>query len=213
MADWDLVTCPYNPAHSIKKSRIQIHLVKCRRSHPDVLKICSFNATHHIPKEEMKRHLEHCPERAIMEARKLEDLMLKKEGGYLSLPKPSSVHLMDCDEDWDLEVAERNMKAYNPSATAIMKQVIRSFPNGTPCQRKQFREEEKKRFQDLKDQQASASVNRPAAASVIRPVIKGPKFKNTEEDESDDERGSQRTTASITVGGSRMVFKYFSGQD
>ena len=43
-------TCPYNPAHQITIERIQSHLIKCRRNHPNSNHvICPFNASHHIP--------------------------------------------------------------------------------------------------------------------------------------------------------------------
>lgn len=42
----------------------------------------------------------------LVEARKLEDLMLKKEGGYLSLPKPSSVPLVPVIMFWVLTVGD-----------------------------------------------------------------------------------------------------------
>jgi len=31
----ELVTCPYNKFHQIKKSRIQYHILKCKKSHPE----------------------------------------------------------------------------------------------------------------------------------------------------------------------------------
>lgn len=49
----DLVECPYNRAHQILRSRIQTHLVRCRKSHPDIhLEICPFNSTHLMKKED-----------------------------------------------------------------------------------------------------------------------------------------------------------------
>lgn len=93
-----------------------------------------------------------------------------------------------------------------------MKQVNHEVPERNPLPEEAVQGGGEEENQDLKDQQASASVNRPAAASVIRrPVIsKGQKFKNTEEDESDDEREPDHGQH---LSGSRMVFKYFSGQD
>lgn len=49
----DLVECPYNKSHQILRSRIQTHLVKCRKNHPNSGKrTCLFNVTHIINKEE-----------------------------------------------------------------------------------------------------------------------------------------------------------------
>lgn len=43
----ETVVCPYNSSHIILKERIQTHLVKCARSHPNIkLDTCPFNVTH-----------------------------------------------------------------------------------------------------------------------------------------------------------------------
>lgn len=48
-----VVTCPYNRSHQILQSRIQYHLIKCKRSNPDIhLVICPFDTTHHIRQED-----------------------------------------------------------------------------------------------------------------------------------------------------------------
>lgn len=50
----DTVICPYNKCHVILRHRIQTHLVKCARSHPDIiLETCPFDVTHRILAEEM----------------------------------------------------------------------------------------------------------------------------------------------------------------
>ncbi|GBP39220.1 Gametocyte-specific factor 1 [Eumeta japonica] len=50
----DLLTCPYNKAHQVERSRIQFHLEKCRKQHPNEQKIkCPFDATHVINRAEL----------------------------------------------------------------------------------------------------------------------------------------------------------------
>lgn len=50
----ELVECPYNKAHQLLKSRIQTHLIKCRKSYPKVQKVqCPFNVTHLINEPEL----------------------------------------------------------------------------------------------------------------------------------------------------------------
>jgi hypothetical protein len=50
-----VITCPYNPCHQILRHRMQTHLVKCRKSYPDVvMQKCPFNAAHHIPQVEFR---------------------------------------------------------------------------------------------------------------------------------------------------------------
>lgn len=49
----ETVICPYNKCHVIMKSRIQTHLVKCAKQHPEiVLDTCPFDITHKFRPEE-----------------------------------------------------------------------------------------------------------------------------------------------------------------
>ena len=58
-----LLTCPYNSSHKITMDRIQTHLVKCRRNHPEAdLVVCPYNANHHMPKPEEQFHVTSCPD-------------------------------------------------------------------------------------------------------------------------------------------------------
>lgn len=50
-----VLVCPYNKAHSIIKSRMQFHLVKCRLQSPNSEKVvCPFDSTHIVPKVELE---------------------------------------------------------------------------------------------------------------------------------------------------------------
>ena len=58
-----LLTCPYNSSHKIAKDRIQTHLVKCRRNHPEAdLVVCPYNASHRVPMPEEQFHVTSCPD-------------------------------------------------------------------------------------------------------------------------------------------------------
>jgi len=82
----ELVTCPYNKFHQIKKSRIQYHILKCKKSHPELeLVICPYNATHHFPKSEEREHLLSCRDRRVVEMQKYND-PLPGRHGYLANP-------------------------------------------------------------------------------------------------------------------------------
>ena len=55
MADQNLLECPYDKTHRILKHRMQVHLIKCRRNHPNEEKVaCPFNTTHILNKEELE---------------------------------------------------------------------------------------------------------------------------------------------------------------
>lgn len=55
----ETVICPYNKCHVILKSRIQTHLVKCAKQHPEIqLDTCPFDITHKFrPEDKIVRFL------------------------------------------------------------------------------------------------------------------------------------------------------------
>ena len=54
----DLVVCPYDPAHMIRRTRMAYHLIKCKEQHPGVdLAVCPYNATHQFPVEQEKARI------------------------------------------------------------------------------------------------------------------------------------------------------------
>ncbi|KAK7790250.1 hypothetical protein R5R35_001051 [Gryllus longicercus] len=56
--------CPFDMSHQISKRRIQYHLIKCQKSHPDVhVDVCPFNASHRMQKSELCDHIGICPSR------------------------------------------------------------------------------------------------------------------------------------------------------
>ena len=121
------VTCPYNPSHQITRERIQTHLVKCRKNHPDTdIDICPYNASHHVPKPELQFHVTQCPDRKIVELAKYSWAMDKPGNhgesiktvafvltfptiGNVSMPQPSGLknhevmNIMMRDENWETE--------------------------------------------------------------------------------------------------------------
>lgn len=63
-----MVQCPYEIHHKVRIDRLQYHLVKCRKNHPDSdFVICPFNASHHVPKKCEESHTKTCPDRMSIE--------------------------------------------------------------------------------------------------------------------------------------------------
>ncbi|KAL3192282.1 hypothetical protein MRX96_059250 [Rhipicephalus microplus] len=66
-ADDDLVQFPYDPNHKVKRTRISIHMSKCKKTmgRPR-LRPCLFNADHLVPSKKnlFSSHLETCPDRS-----------------------------------------------------------------------------------------------------------------------------------------------------
>jgi len=163
--DWEkIITCPYNIAHQITEGRLQRHLVKCRRNHPDAeVVICKFNSSHHIPLREEQQHLQTCQDRKFVEMIKyglrLED---KKQVPF----KPATRVQDDEEEDWEKEA---NIKtSYDPRKKASQLPVLRKLEGATKCQRKEFRAHEKERHESLD----SESVGR--IGCLRRPKVDGP---------------------------------------
>jgi len=63
------LTCPYDKSHTFPPSRLQPHILKCARSHPELAAAfvkCKYNATHLILGSEIENHEnETCPDRYI----------------------------------------------------------------------------------------------------------------------------------------------------
>ncbi|RVE48376.1 hypothetical protein evm_006937 [Chilo suppressalis] len=99
--DDPFVSCPYEAAHRVPRSRLQAHIVKCQKNHPQ-LQICPYNATHRLPEAEMKVHLGSCPSKAFI----FSEIELNKVRAALTTPKPilQKEYLPETDpnhESWD----------------------------------------------------------------------------------------------------------------
>ncbi|NWU89920.1 GTSF1 factor, partial [Upupa epops] len=65
-----LMQCPYNKHHQIRASRFPYHLIKCRKSYPEVaeqLATCPFNARHLVPQAELSSHVMKCDDKGLLE--------------------------------------------------------------------------------------------------------------------------------------------------
>ena len=59
-----MIRCPYDPMHVMREDRLQYHLVKCRKQHPDKkFEICPYNVTHQLPQEQIENHIKNCSNR------------------------------------------------------------------------------------------------------------------------------------------------------
>jgi hypothetical protein len=61
-----IVSCPYDSSHKIIASKLQNHIIKCKKSHPELdraLEICPFNALHRFLGSEREKHLSECVDR------------------------------------------------------------------------------------------------------------------------------------------------------
>lgn len=63
---FDLLICPYDNTHVIRKERISRHLIKCAKNNKTVLKnftSCEYNHTHKIKRGDGSKHYKRCEEK------------------------------------------------------------------------------------------------------------------------------------------------------
>ncbi|CAF0771199.1 unnamed protein product [Brachionus calyciflorus] len=93
-----IATCPFDPNHKVAAHKIQAHIVKCKRSHPELERQfvqCPFNASHLIPSSEKDKHILSCIDRERVLSRKPQPTVKLEVPVY-----DNYVHNPD-DEDWD----------------------------------------------------------------------------------------------------------------
>ena len=59
----DMVTCRYNKAHKVKRTRLFIHEAKCPDAKLSNLQTCPYNAQHKVSFENMEAHKKKCPDK------------------------------------------------------------------------------------------------------------------------------------------------------
>ena len=143
---------------------LQHHLVKCRRNHPDAnVVVCPFNSCHHIHLQEKEDHIRTCQDRKFVEMTKYQlGLGDKKKIPF----KPDRQKVEDDDEeDWEKKAIIKT--SYNPRKKAIQLPVLRTLEGVTPCQRREFRAQEKVRLNDLE----SGGMGRMMPAGLRKPQL------------------------------------------
>ncbi|XP_053312020.1 gametocyte-specific factor 1-like [Spea bombifrons] len=91
--------CPYDSNHQIRACRFPYHLIKCRKSHPDVamqLATCPFNARHMVPRAELGHHISNCDDKSCIEQDIVDEKTIYKKD-----VTPSLWNSPPCNEDWD----------------------------------------------------------------------------------------------------------------
>jgi len=119
--------CPYNRSHVILKSRMQRHLVKCKRNYPMADKVvCPFSAIHHVDKHDYQYHVSTCPDRHVIEGHKY--VCEESEHGNLEPAPYHHPELLPTEENWD---AEDTVTTYDPIQHAEAAPVIRMLQGAT----------------------------------------------------------------------------------
>lgn len=56
----DMVECPLNSLHLLRRHRLPYHLLKCKKNYPDKVQ-CPYGHYFYLDKHEMANHLQVCP--------------------------------------------------------------------------------------------------------------------------------------------------------
>ena len=65
---YQLVSCPYNSSHKVRKDRQAQHLTKCAAQHPWIkLEVCPYNALHRFPAKDRVDHVKNCVNRSSID--------------------------------------------------------------------------------------------------------------------------------------------------
>ncbi|EZA55886.1 hypothetical protein DMN91_011320 [Ooceraea biroi] len=143
-----IVTCPYNPAHRIRRCKLNDHVVKCRKS--SVASVvtnkatCPLDSTHIVDKDRLKEHIATCSEGL----RKLvQDVDIEGSQGATS----STVTADHRDshfpsEDWN---KDPEVPTYDAMAKSAEYKVIRCVSGLSKSEKRKFRESERKRMANL----------------------------------------------------------------
>ncbi|XP_011198861.1 gametocyte-specific factor 1 homolog [Bactrocera dorsalis] len=154
----DILTCPYNLSHQILRCRFQVHLVRCRKSHPDAKKVvCPFNVTHRVNEQELDWHVSTCSNRQSFEVFKSSD----SHASGSSMSNTFNDNGTEANSTWqtantsfELETSQNwddlpSVPSYNPKAYAEKANVLRQPVGMKPSERVAFRNAERKRLQNL----------------------------------------------------------------
>lgn len=61
----DVVQCPLDPNHKLRRHRLPYHILKCKKNFPDKVK-CPYGHYYYSNKEEMAEHLQICSHKPRM---------------------------------------------------------------------------------------------------------------------------------------------------
>lgn len=158
-SDNKLVTCPYDEAHKVKESRLQLHIAKCKLNHLDLTKrVCPFNATHLLQQGEYDHHLINCPDRGALD-RHLAQGVDKNNPfkGRTDLPQYSDPIFVD--ESWEIDTHTVRTTPLPPGG------IVEPREMSKPAERKQLY----RSLHQASSETESTSSNSPIIPSSVTP--------------------------------------------
>jgi hypothetical protein len=172
-----VVQCPYERSHVIVPDRLSVHLVKCRKNHPNSnVKICPYNSNHHIQAAKYDTHLDDCDSKdlavhllqeSVAESRQNCSFASIDSGICSISPSPSNntnSNNTDDEEDWEKDLIA---EPYDPVKRSLEMNVIRKPRGLTPGQRREFVLQERIRLRAINEKEkAKNNPKLPVEAPV-----------------------------------------------
>ncbi|KAG5330190.1 PSA4 protein, partial [Acromyrmex heyeri] len=154
MADADIiVSCPYNPAHRIRRYKLMNHISKCKKyNKKENMVECPLDKTHIVDQNFLREHIEMCSSIG-----KAADMDI----GNVEVRDPDppvaggSVYL---NENWE---EDPEVPRYDPMEVSAKKPVIRCVSGLSKAEKKKFRDNERMRIANLKGFHSSATHEAP----------------------------------------------------
>ena len=83
----DLVQCPFNPAHKVKKCRLITHKKICPDKDIKGFVQCPFNPSHIVTVENLERHKAKCPSKVVINSeleKEMQEFIKNKKNNFIS---------------------------------------------------------------------------------------------------------------------------------
>ncbi|XP_055940792.1 gametocyte-specific factor 1 homolog isoform X1 [Argiope bruennichi] len=185
----ELETCPFDEAHKVKRSRMQIHIAKCRLNHLDSPQpfVCPFNATHILPAQEKAYHLSRCPDRVVLDRTVTAPLHQNNPfKGRTAVPSVSEPIHVEPEEVW--EVDDDIKPGYQPTKEVPIGAIIHPEPLSKPAVRRQLYKElhQMPSGLDIKSDGATKNI-KSGAANPAAPIPRQPKQLSEAERQFEDQ--------------------------
>lgn len=162
-----MVSCPYNQAHRMLKSRLQMHLVKCKKDNATVQKqVCPFNAQHLCDPDTFMAHLSICQDRCIIDRQLVQSKLGESDfRGATHVPSYHS-NIENFSEVWDLN--EQPVAGYEPEKHIHNKNyLVKDMAHLKPAEKRKYYQES---FCQSKNESSEAESSSHAVMSRPEPT-------------------------------------------
>ncbi|XP_075535543.1 uncharacterized protein LOC142571148 [Dermacentor variabilis] len=160
-----LVTCPFNPAHQVKSGRYQIHITKCKKSHPGIdIHHCPFSADHVVEPSKLMHHVYTCPLNTTVERfRTQSDKDVPVTEPVVADSSGDAAPVIEPEENWEEEVSEPSALETKLQQPAV-RPIFTDVQSMAPAQRRKFYASLRQKATQPPSSDAEATKTKPEEA-------------------------------------------------